>query len=71
MHSVKKDHFANLMITHNLTANKLRCIVSHTNEPSFSWEMLCNFKKKFFLIFLLTCNFLKEICTKLCLKINK
>lgn len=57
MHSVKQDHFAILIIMHKLTANKLRCIVSHADEWGFSWEMLY--------------NFLKEIYTNLCLKINK
>lgn len=58
MHSVKKDFFAILMIMHNRIANKLLCIVSHTNKWSFSWEICL-------------CNSLKEIYTKLCICFKK
>ena len=58
MHSVKNDYFAILMIMHNLIANKLLCIVSHTNKWSFSWEICL-------------CNFLKEIYTKLRISLKK
>lgn len=57
MHSVQND-LCSSDDPAQFIANKLLCIVSHTNKWSFSWEIRL-------------CNFLKEIYTKLCISLKK